>query len=185
MIEKLTNPEEHRPDNFVYLAHGLMDWNGNGLTTKEIKERVERIRDSNQFYRVSMIGCLSKEAARKKFNYYKEISQIGTFGVVGLILAPACDDAVYVAWNCDLGSPHNQEDLVRFAQQHRRKTQFPLKLLTETKGPEGMKYNELILRGDKETKIQGIFQRRVDKETEQKTRILVDICNKITTHFNV
>ncbi|MEK6862361.1 MAG: hypothetical protein AABY07_10450, partial [Nanoarchaeota archaeon] len=104
--KSLTEPNEHNPNDFIYLVHGLLDWNGNGISPQEMKDKVNRVRDPNQFYRASMIAHLDGEAAKQRIGWHGgEVYQMGTFGDVGVIVDPAYDDLVQIAWNCDLGSP--------------------------------------------------------------------------------
>jgi hypothetical protein len=179
--DALTEPKEHTPNEFIYLVHGLLDWNGNGISHQEMKDKVNRIRDPNQFYRTSMIAHLDAESAKKRLGWCGgEVYQMGTFGNVGLIVDPARDGLVKIAWNCDLGSPVDQKELEKYVQQYKsRGCKHPFSLLIETKGLDDIKYNELILKGDKSTIVKGVFFKPQDSETEHKGRQLGEIVSEI------
>lgn len=178
--EVLTHPKEHDKDNFIYLVHGILDWNGNGISSHELREKLKRINDPNQFYRASLIAHLNEGSARKRFGYHGEITQSGTFGDIGVILNPVNEESLYIAWNCDLGSPWDPVQLKEYAQKHRGKRKYPLALLTQTVGPSDIKYNELILQGDEDTLVQGVFFREDDVKTKDKARMLTNIACEIS-----
>ncbi len=159
--EKLTRADEHNPNDFVYLVHTLMDRNrdGNGVPFSSVRDKIGKIKDPNQFYSASLIGSLDAESAKRRLGYEREVCQLGTFGHVGLVLNPAADDIVYVAWNCDIGSPDDSKELEGFAVQHKGKILSPCVLLTDTRGNASVKYNEMIVRGDENTDITGVFYR--------------------------
>ena len=184
--EVLTNPKEHDKDNFIYLVHGFLDGNGNGISPHELKEKVQRVRDPSQFYRASLIGHLDERAAKERFGYHGDINQSGTFGNIGLILDPTNEDSLYIAWNCDLGSPWDPEQLREYALKNRGKRKYPLALLTQTVGPETIKYNELILKGDKDTAVKGVFFRGDDAKIRDKIKMLTDItCEAVQSEVPV
>lgn len=173
----LTNPKEHNPDDFVYLVHGLMDWDFSGLTSQEMEDHVSKIRNPNQFYSASMIARLNGESAKRRIGWHDgSISQTSTFGLVGLILGPADDTIIQIAWNCDIGSPHDPSELGRFVQKHKGKIRYPLTLLTQTKGSP---YNELILRGDERTDIKGVFYTPINPKEERNGKILAEIVSEV------
>lgn len=177
--EILTNPEEHNPNNFIYLVHGFLDWDSTGITPKEMMEKTKRILDPEQFYRASLVGKLEKDAAIQKFSYHREIAQLGTFGEIGLILNPSSNSLVQIAWNCDLGSPWDPEEFKKFVTKHNGKIRGPVILLTQTKGQEDLKCNELIIQGDKNTIIEGVFYNK-DWGEKQKAQTLAEIISEIT-----
>src|SRR3989338_3844991 len=176
----LTNPREHNPNDFIYLVHSLLDWNGNKISPQEIKDKVNRVKDPNQFYSSSMIAHLDSESAKQRIGWYGgEVYQIGTFGNVGVIVDPAHDSLVQIAWNCDIGSPWNPEELEKYVQQYRGRIKCLLILLTQTKGGDLIKYNELIVRGDKETEVKGVFYKSFDSKTEYKGKQLGEIVSEL------
>ena len=178
--KSLTEPKEHNPNDFIYLVHGLLDWNRNGISPQEMKDKVNKVRDPNQFYRASMIAHLDGESAKQRIGWHGgEVYQMGTFGKVGVIVDPAYDDLVQIAWNCDLGSPLNPKELERFVQEHKGKIRHPLTLLTQIKGLDNIKYNELILKGDENTDIKGVFFRPQDSKTEYKGKQLGEIVSEL------
>jgi hypothetical protein len=157
-----------------------LDWNGNGISTQEMKDKVNRVRDPNQFYRASMIAHLDGESAKQRIGWHGgEVYQMGTFGNVGVIVDPAYDGLVQIAWNCDLGSPWDPKELEKFVQEHKGKIRYPLTLLTQTQGPDDIKYNELILKGDETTNVKGVFFRPQDSKTEYKGKQLGEIVSEL------
>lgn len=175
----LTNPKEHNPNDFIYLVHALLDWNGNGITPQEMKDKVNRVRNPNNYYRASMISHLKKEASKQRIGYNGEVYQMGTFRNVGMILDPAHDGLIQIAWNCDLGSPWDPKELEKFVEQHKGKIRYPFRLLTQTAGDDSIKYNELVLKGDKGTDVKGVFYKDMDSKTEHKGKILGEIVSEI------
>ncbi len=173
--EILTNPKEHDKDSFIYLVHSFMDWNGDGISQYELREKLKRINDSRQFYRASLIAHLNEDSVKNKVGYHGKITQDGTFGNIGVILDPVNEGAIYIAWNSDLGSPPNKAELKEFALKHMGKIKSPLQLLTKTVGPKDIKYNELVLQGCKNTEVQGVFFRGNNIETRYKAKMLADI----------
>ncbi len=178
--EVLTNPKKHNPNDFIYLVHSFLDWNGNGISHQEMEDKVNRVRDPNQFYRASIIAHLDGESAKQKIGWYGgEVYQMGTFGNIGIIVDPAYDGLVQIAWNCDIGSPWDPNDLKKYVQEHKGKIRYPLTLLTQTKGDDSIKYNELILKGDTQTSVKGVFFRPMDSKTEYKGRQLGAVVSEI------
>ncbi len=174
MIKRLlTDPREHNPDDFVYLVHGFLG----GFSRETLIDRINIIRTKGLFYRASLITHLDEKSAKERLGWPRgEVYQLGTFGNIGLILDPAYDSLVRVAWNCDLGSPTGQENLREFVRKHSGKIRHPLTLLTDTQGPSNIKYNELILEGDEKTAVKGVFYR---PESEYKGKQLGDIVSEL------
>jgi hypothetical protein len=176
----LTEPKEHNPKDFIYLVHGLLNWNGDGISLQEMKSKVNRVRDPNRFYRASIIASLNGEAARQRIGWCGgDVHQLGTFGNVGVMVDPAHDGLVQIAWNCDLGSPLDSKELEKFIKEHRGKIKYPLTLLTKTQGPDDIKYNELILKGDKNTSVKGVFFKPQDSKTEYRGRQLGEVVSEL------
>lgn len=174
----LTDPNEHNPENFVYLVHGILD-GGNGINPYEIERRTERVKDPDQFYRASMVACLDKKTAIEKLSYHDDIHQIATFGNVGIIIDPTDNGLVQIAWNCDLGSPVDPEELRKYVEEHKGKIKNPFGLLTQTLKNPLYNYNELILKGDKETEIKGVFYREGDIESHRKAGLLAGVVHRL------
>ena len=150
----VTDPRNHDSEDFIYIVHGFMP---RGKEPPEFMARkVDRIFDEDKFFCASMIGNLSEENAKKRFGYGRKIAQTGNFGGYGLILRPE-DENVYVAWNSDIGSPTDEERLNKFALKNKYKRKTPFELLTETPDLKGLKYNEMIIRGSKGNKVEGVF----------------------------
>jgi len=163
----LTDPRKHNPDDFIYIVSGMsIDVDKpKDIDLIGLKRRIERIKNPYMFYSGSLIGCLDEEATKRRLIHYQKVNQTGTFGDVGLILNPAEED-IYVAWNCDLGSPTETKSLNDFAIKNRGKIKTPFELLTKTVGPENLKCNELVLHGNPGREIQGVFvrgKRGIDK----------------------
>ena len=128
-----------------------------------------------------MIANLNEESAKEKIGWCGgRIEQMATFGHTGLIIEPSHSDLVKIAWNCDLGSPAEQDDLRQYIQTHRGKIRYPLLLLTKTIGPEGLNYNELILQGDEKTLIRGVFSRFRDSKTSYEASQLREVVGEVT-----
>lgn len=180
MIQKsLTKPEFHDPDNFVYLAHGFMNWNKSEQSYQETKERIDRIKDPIQLYRASLVAKLDRESAKTRIGWHGgDVYQVGTFSDVGLIIDPITETPIKIAWNCDLGSPLDQRGLERFVQKHENKIRYIHELLTKTKG-DVRAYNEIILRGTPQTQVKGVFYRRGSFITECEGKQLGEIVSEI------
>lgn len=180
MIQKsLTGPKQHNPANFVYLAHGFMNWDKSEMAYQGIKERVDRINDPTQLYRVSLVGKLDGETAKKRICWHGgEVYQVGTFSDVGIIIDPITEIPIKIAWNCDLGSPLNQRDLEKFVQEHKNKIRYVHELLTKTKG-DPRAYNEIILRGTSETQVKGVFYRKGSSITKTEGKHIGELVSQI------
>ena len=145
-----------------------------------MKNKVNRVKDPNQFYRASMIAHVNGEFAKQRMGWHGgDIHQTGAFGDVGIIIDPAYDGLVQIAWNCDMGSPNDPKELERYVQQHKGKIRDPLTLLTKTIGLDNIKYNELILRGDEGTVVKGVFFIPYTSKTERKGRQLGEIVSEL------
>jgi len=53
--ELLTEPKEHNPTYFIYLVHSFLSWKDYGISNEEMKEKVSKLRNPNQFYRANII----------------------------------------------------------------------------------------------------------------------------------
>ncbi len=180
--EILTDPKEHDPNNFIYLVHSFINISpdpDDGIPTQKVYDTIDRIMSPGKFYSASLIGRLDRESAKQRFNWDSEINQLGTYGLVGIIIEPPKDESIQIAWNCDVGSPSNQEEFKKFVTKHYGKIKYPLILLTETVGL----YNELILEGGG-TKIKGVFYKYLDTPdsndyNKDKAEQLRDIISKV------
>lgn len=153
----LTNPREHDPNNFIYLVRGVY-FDAEWSKKDDIKDIVNMIKNPNMFYRASIVGCLDREAMYQRFGCpNRKVHQVSTYNQLGLILNPASDDVVLIAWNCDLHSPSKSESIKEFIKKYEGKRKDLLTLLTQSKSPYGYGHNELILGGNEETEIVGIF----------------------------
>jgi RimJ/RimL family protein N-acetyltransferase len=175
----LTDPENHDSNNYIYLVRGVAF---NDLDKPaEIQAHVtDKIKDPNLFYRASMVGVLSPEAVKQRFGSQEEVYQVSTYNLFGLVLDPASDDIVHIAWNCDLGSPLEPRKLEQFVKEHEGKRRDLFTLLANTR--EG--YNELIIRGDEETKVVGVFYSPIDVEYfDSKAKVKSEILRDVVSEF--
>ena len=170
--EALTDPRTHDPENFVYMTHGIVNWEGDDidLTDEYFDDRICRIRDSSRFYDTSIIGVMSSEDAMKSLGYGKDIRNLNPAGSGGLILKPP-EDSIYVAWNFDLGSPIDPESLKIWANRHRGKIKPPIRLLLDNHLDF---YNHLVIRGDERTVIDGVFYLDRDSRAKEFGTMLKD-----------
>ena len=173
----LTDPKEHNPNDFVYLVHGILDYNGNGIAPEDIKYKVKKVRTLGEFYRTSLVGHMDKDSAIKRVGWHGgELYSMFTFGDVGLIINPASDDNILVAWYCGIGSLNEPEKLREFVVQHEGKVRSPLCLFTKSLKVDDdvRRDNELILEGHPKTEIRGVFYRD-KKDASAKARMVSDI----------
>jgi hypothetical protein len=186
--EILTNPQNHNPDNFIYVTHGISDrftmHSEEGISVSLIKQKVERIRGRKFFYCGALVGRLDQETAKNIFSQYKinlPISQLDTYGEVGLILDIANDSVIYAASASDFHSPKKQEELKEFAIKHKGQIEKPLSLLLMGEGTEfGISdHNEMILIGHPETNISGIFYQDSSSKTENEGKLLMEIVSEL------
>lgn len=170
--EILTDPSVHDPENFIYLIHGMVD-------SSEIVMRynLNMITDPGYFFSASLIGRLDSKTGKTMFGYDREISQLVTFGDIGMIIRPVDDNVIYIAWNCDLGSPVGNDELKAFAEEHKGKIRPALTLLTETKGYPSVKLNHLIVRGNEKNELQGVFYRR--EGSKKDAEMLIEMARDI------
>lgn len=173
--EILTDPSVHDPENFIYLIHGMVD-------SSEIVMRYDlnMITDPDYFLSASLIGRMDSKTGKTIFGYEREISHLATFGDMGMIIRPADDNVIYIAWSCDLGSPVGNEELKAFAEEHKGKIRPPLTLLTETKGYPSLKLNHLIVRGDEKNELHGVFYRR--ESSKKDAEMLIEMASDIMGH---
>jgi hypothetical protein len=153
--ELLTDPRTHDPEDFAYITHGIVNWDGDDLdlTREFFGERIGRIRDPTQFYNASLIGVMSTENAMERLGYDKELRRPNPAGMGGLILKPP-EDSIYVAWNFDLGTPTESDKLIKWTSRHRGKVKPPIKLLSDKHLDF---YNHIVIRGDEKASIEGVF----------------------------
>lgn len=153
----VTNPSEHQTDRYIYLVYAFHQSNPAKNTLEGIKATVDRIQDSNKFFRASLVGRLDPKLARERFGLYERINQTGTFGDIGLVVHLASDEQVRIAWNCDLASGLTEDKLAEFVSQHDGKVRDPHYLLTQTAGTGDLNYNEIVLNGHPATQVGGVF----------------------------
>jgi hypothetical protein len=177
---KLTDPAKHDPDNFIYLVHGVMDYQQLSSNTSNpsanIIKSLKRIRDSEDFYSASLVGKLTASRAKETTDWCGgELSQLATFGRFGFILEPK-DLDIWIAWNCDLGTPHDQEKRREFANKYRGRRKDVLDLLANPIGmSDGVNFNELVINGNQNTNIAGVFYKTTNKKTETEGKNLAQI----------
>lgn len=174
----LTNPAEHDANNFVYIVHGIITPGFGkenityGIAYMQAEEKIRRFNSPDEFFRASLIGRLDARTAKEKRYWHGgEISETGIFGSAGIIIEPALDELVEIAWNCDLGSPPGQEELKLFVARNRMKRRPPQNILGNTKGP----YNEMIIRGHAGTEVKGIvYMEGIGEQEAQKLRYIAE-----------
>ncbi len=177
LVDYLTDPRNHNENNFIYLVHGI----NYDKTANEIEQILSRINTPGCFYSASLIGKLSKDKALRLLDYPHEINQTYTFGLIGFIVQPEKDEDIYIAWNCDIGSPLEPSELKEFARKHRGKKKSIVKLLTNAVGIKYIRYNELILQGSEDTKISGIFYREgLNEIGKEKLSLLTEVIEDFT-----
>ncbi len=178
--KSLTYPGKHNQNDFFYLVHPL-NWDDK-ISPREIDDKLNQLRDSDQFYKAHLIASLSKEAAIRRLGYENgKVYHTEIRGNIGLVIYPCLgpnNGIVQIAWNCDLNSPDNQKELKEFVEEHSGKIKSPSTLLTEAKGHEN-KYNELILSGHENIDILGIVYKSGDPKTKYIGRLFKDVFSKI------
>ena len=178
--EFLTDPREHNPDDFIYLVHGLVNWDfsdfGKELSREQVAEKIDLIKNPKSFLDTSLIANLNEDAVKNRMGWknYSKVCQLGTFSDVGLIISPASDSLIKIAWNCDVGTPMEQEEREKFVSCHRGKIKPVSRLLTDVKGSL---YNHIILQGNYENEIKGIFynHEKSNHFAERLEKILNDV----------
>ncbi|MFH1173983.1 MAG: hypothetical protein V1725_02535 [archaeon] len=183
----LSDPMRHDPQGYIYIVHGVMDWDVHHiggtqlpLSQERMRTSVERILDPEQFYAASLIGVMDEEHAKAMELGNRSFSQTGTFGNAGLIIEPAHDEIIRIAWNADIGSSWDEKMMPYFVASHDRKIKSASILLYDTKGDEGQKYNELVLKGDAGTAIKGVFFKPRQYEDEVSANGLKQIVHELT-----
>jgi len=177
----LTNPSEHKPDDFIYLVHGLLPYDGNEITPEDVGREISIIKTPNEFYRASMIGRMNEASAKQRLGWCGgELYRMFTFGDVGLILNPASDENIKIAWYCGLGSPNEPEKLRSFVERYKYRIVEPLCIFTKSTGlPDDiLGDNEIIIEGDPATEIQGVFYRNSDQAYND-ARMVQDVASEI------
>jgi len=163
-LEVLTDPAHHDPENFCYIVHGinpvsvldlfkLTPEQQYAVFAEELEWKIKSFTNPRLFYNASLVGILEGAAHTR------------TFSPFGVIIAPPYEDSVVIAASRDLGSPTNyfvralgentdfEEFVERFRGYHR-----PVNELLH-----GRNYNHLILQGDPDTRIAGVYYTRFDQ----------------------
>ena len=176
----LTNPSEHNPYDFIYLVHGLIDYSGNGITAKDVRGKINKIKSVNEFYRASMIGQMDEDSAKQRVGWHGcELYRMFTFGNVGLIINPASDEDIKIAWYCEMGGPNEPEELKKFVEQHKGKVRSPLYIFTKSMNADDVfGDNEFVIEGNPTTQIQGVFYRD-NHQASEKAKMVQDIASEV------
>ena len=68
--EILTNPNQHDPNNFIYLVHAITDVDGTSKRRdrSNLEWRINRIKNPDLFYPASIIGKLEAETAEQIYD---------------------------------------------------------------------------------------------------------------------
>jgi len=178
--EVLTDPQKHNPSSFVYMVQGIVYPFTDDKLEKiraDVDEKMEVLRDPKKYFCASLIGNLNHQNSLRVFGHNGKISQVGTYGNIGLVIEPYEEEQIQIAHNCDMGSPSEQEIKREFVSKYKGRIQSPFDLLTKTVG-NGTFYNELILQGHPKTKVGGIFFRPTSKEGEYLSEMLRDTVNR-------
>src|SRR3989338_1016811 len=152
--------------NFSYDAKYFID--GGMSQTSNISNALRKVQDPNDFYSASLVGRLSQERMRRIFGSWgdRDISQLATFGTFGLILQPE-DTDVWIAWDNDIGTPDDKEKRRDFAHKHKGKKKSWIDLLqTPLSYSKQASYNELVINGNPNTSIVGLFYTSIDEKSE-------------------
>lgn len=150
----ITDPRQHHSTNFVYIVRGIAI-RSKPFDVNKAKETIRTILDPTNFFSASLVGILSAEAAKSRLGWRNgEIRQTHIYGEsFGLIINPAYEENIHIAWHGDIDSPRNPETLRTFAAKHKGKVEDPLVLLTRA-----IVRTELVIRGNNSIgSIQGIF----------------------------
>jgi len=161
----VTDPSEHRDESFVYLVSGIVQVYPE-TNTEEAEEymqwRIDRILTPGQFYSGSLVGHLDEADAKQVLRYHGgNVHQTSTFGKYGFIINPS-EEAIRIAWNHDLGRPFPDE-LPDYMKRNDGKIKSPIRLLTQV--PKDS-YSEIVLEGNKNSKIQGVFYKVTDLDNK-------------------
>lgn len=139
IIDCLTQPDNDNSE-FVYLIHGIGP--RINLYKEELNRRIDNLYNPNFHYCASLIGIFEKS----------EIYQVGTFRNKGLILKPD-PQYIRIAWLQEVGSPIEEKQLEKWLDKHDGKILDPYEILEKTHDI----YNQLVLTGNPNLEIQGIF----------------------------
>lgn len=143
IVDSLTDPSK-KQEKFIYLVHGIRP--GVSLYPEELKKRIYDLQNPDFYYCASLIGNLPSN------DFEGDISQLDTFYKIGLVLKPVPFD-IRVAWNCEIGSPFDQESIKKWVSEHDNRILSIYEILSNTKGG----YNQLVLNGNPKIQIKGIF----------------------------
>lgn len=142
--EVLTDPENHDGEDFAYVVRAL-DQSGNNLG-----EEINKLGD----YPVSasFISNMPGETAEEKLGYVGgNIQNTNTYSQLGVVL-DVDPENIAVAWDIDLGTPCNPEEMQEWTDQHRGKVLKPLDLVNAAG------HNEMAIEGlDPDSDIIGVF----------------------------
>lgn len=174
--ELLTDTSAHNPENFIYVVRGMPQLRpyGRGYFPSRvakssqslITDTIARLRSPTKFFSASLVGKLDAQSAKEKLGYDGIVFQTDTCGLAGLIVEPHTDDDIWIAWNCDIGSARPSEDYFRkFASEHQGKVRSPLTLLTRADGILAIYWNELVLQGNPQIRIAGVFYPATDLQS--------------------
>ncbi|MFB6180766.1 MAG: hypothetical protein ABEJ93_02725 [Candidatus Nanohalobium sp.] len=144
--EKITPPSEHSDDQFRYVVHATSpEWVDFSM------ERVLGELEGSSYLHASYIGSdndYSQDGA--------SLGHIETFRGAGIIIEPA-EAQVKVAWPKDLNTPCQSDSLDYLVENYSEFAKLqPDELLESTPTPT---HNHLILEGNPEAEITGVFYR--------------------------
>lgn len=162
IVESLTDPKKHDPNEYMYICHSIQCYRAGELDEFGVRAIMEHLTSTDNYFSACLLGR-SEGRLVKEFgwDYPPTIEQTATHTFVGFLLQPQDEfDAecrIPIAWNCDLGSPMNQEELRAYVKQYQGKKRSLYQLMTQSLGAcREFPRNELIVQGTPES-IVGIF----------------------------
>jgi len=178
----LTPFDPNKKEDFCYIVRGI---DTQKLNPQGIRKEIERIENPNTYFQCSLVGKLSKEYAEKNHGISKYIEKLDTMYQEGFILKvpinpKKLDEIIKIAWACDIGSPTSPEELENFVKTHKGKIMSPYKMLTELDDSEGICYNEMIIKGDPEINICGIYYKENYPNSKPYAEALQQIYESVT-----
>lgn len=158
-----SNPEHNRK-NFTIIVHGLILQPGDSL--EKIVHIITGKKDG--FYSASLVGY-------NETNPY--LTNLKTYGVVGLIL-DVPEDAIYVAWPTDIGSPLNPEKLKEWAYANKGKRLAPEIVLSKYHEIPDL-YNQLLIKGDLRARITGVYCNSTNEKAISEAKTTAELVGKL------
>ena len=184
----LTDPKLHDPANFIYVVCGIIDYKAlseahsvDVFDKNAVHLALQKVRNFRDFYSASLVGKLDSSRAKETLDWSNgELSQLATFGNLGLIIKPE-DTDVWVAWNSDIGTPGCKEERIPFVQKHKGKRKSVYDLMTDALkvSNPSVSYNELVIQGNPNVDITGLFYKtpcrsKLERQIKTVSQIVMD-----------